>query len=461
MTRRAVALFLALALLLPCAFAAEDARTQTQQVVSAQAEHSFWEMLSLTLAGEALPQAEIDAYYNETVAAQGVFRLATDLSCRVLLLSALGYDAKNIGGVDLIALLQNHARMTNQGVNGPIFALIALDSLNYADIPGAKWDRSALISAILSAQNADGGVALSAGESSGVDLTAMALCALSGHTARPNVANATERMLAYLSAAQRESGGFSLYGSENCESAAQVILALRAMKIAPDDARFVKNGHGVRDALDAFRLANGAYCHVQGGRENRMATEQALLALLAEEREGALYRLPARTFRDEAEIAPWAHDAVLRVAASGIMQGDGGAFLPRRALTRAEMAQILARALELSGTEAAFSDVRASDWYFSAVAAVCERGLMRGSGGTFRPSDTITREELAVVLARAAGLSGTAEISDLAAVSPWARDAVQAVYHAGIMRGSSGAFHPNDTVTREMAATVVARIWEE
>ena len=65
------------------------------------------------------------------------------------------------------------------------------------------------------------------------------------------------------------------------------------------------------------------------------------------------------------------------------------------------------------------------------------------------------------MLARAAGLSGTAEISDLAAVSPWARDAVQAVYHAGIMRGSGGAFRPNDTVTREMAATVVARILEE
>ena len=348
--------------------------------------------------------------------------------------------------------------MTNQGTNGPIFALIAMDSLAYSDIPGAKWSRDALISAILSAQNADGGIALVSGEESNVDLTAMALTALTAYPERKDAASAAQKMLAYLSKEQRASGGFALYDVENCESAAQVVMALRAQGISLTDSRFVKNGKSALDAMNAYRLSDGTYRHEAGGESDTIATEQAFLALLAASKDTSIYRLAARAFRDEAEISDWARDAVLLASEKGIIAGDQGRFAPKRALSRAELAQILVRALDLKADgDVEYQDVSKEDWHYNAVAAICESGIMRGAGASFRPNDRITREELAVVIARAANLSGQAEITDIAQVSDWARDAVQAVYQHGIMQGSGNQFRPKDAVTREMAATVCIR----
>ena len=429
--------------------------SQTKKVLQAKSDWSVWEAFGLAIAGEKLPKNELR---QEIIATGGEFRKITDTAGYALLLSALGYDAANIDGINLIEILANSERMMNQGTNGPIFALIAMDSLAYSDIPNAKWSRDALISAILSAQNTDGGIALVKGEESNVDLTAMAITALSGYGERKEVSDAVSKMLAYLSGEQKTSGGFALYDVENCESAAQVAIALRAQGISLTDSRFVKNGKSVLDAMNTYRLSDGTYCHEAGGKSDAIATEQAFLALLAAEKNTSIYRLSARTFRDEAEISDWAHDAVLLANEKGIILGDQGSFAPKRALSRAELAQILVRALDLkAGEDTAYRDVSKSDWYYSAVSAICKSGLMRGAGDSFRPNDRITREELAVVIARAANLTGQAEIADLASVSDWARGAVQAVYQHGIMQGNGNTFRPKDAVTREMAATVCIR----
>ena len=151
-----------------------------------------------------------------------------------------------------------------------------------------------VVETLLSLRKADGGWAIT-GTASDVDATAMVLQALAPHQDDEAVAAAVEEAVALLSQRQLASGGFASYGIENAESAAQVIIALCALNIDPVDARFVKNGASMLEALAAFRLADGSYCHELGGAYNENATAQAYLAEVAYARykagEGSLYLL--------------------------------------------------------------------------------------------------------------------------------------------------------------------------
>ena len=65
---------------------------------------------------------------------------STDNSRVILALSAIGRDATQVGGCDLTAPYTDFAWVRNQGINGPVFALLALDSRNY--LSGSAWMRS-------------------------------------------------------------------------------------------------------------------------------------------------------------------------------------------------------------------------------------------------------------------------------------------------------------------------------
>ncbi|MDR7551281.1 MAG: S-layer homology domain-containing protein, partial [Armatimonadota bacterium] len=97
-------------------------------------------------------------------------------------------------------------------------------------------------------------------------------------------------------------------------------------------------------------------------------------------------------------------------------------------------------------------------------------GVVTGMGdGTFRPNDRITREQMAVMVARAlrsAGKSTAADrvdrilagFSDKSRISGWARDGVAAAADAGIVKGrDGGAFAPADNATRAEAAAMLKR----
>lgn len=207
----------------------------------------------------------------------------------VLALSSLGFDPTDVAGYDVLSPLGDFDQVCWQGVNGPIWALIALDSRGY-DAPTApegkrQTTRDALIDAILESEIAGGGWALS-GSVPDVDLTAMALTSLSPYRAsRADAVAAIERGLSVLSSLQGEDGGFGDAGSATSESCAQVVVALSALGIDPaSDARFAKEGGSVLDALCAFAAPGGGFKHVVDGEVNGMATEQGLYALVAYER---------------------------------------------------------------------------------------------------------------------------------------------------------------------------------
>ena len=144
----------------------------------------------------------------------------------------------------------------------------------------SSYSADSLASEILSYQLSDGGWAV-IGSYGDVDVTAMALQALAPHTGRSDVCYAVDRALSLLSSKQLDSGGFKSMGSENCESAAQVVTALSALGIdAQYDSRFVKSGGSALSAMLSYRNSDGSFAHIGSGY-NESATVQAFYAMVA------------------------------------------------------------------------------------------------------------------------------------------------------------------------------------
>ena len=253
-----------------------------------------WAVIGLARNG-GLPADYAASYYSNLVRTLrdtgGVLHRVkyTEYSRVVLALSSLGFDPTDVDGYDVLSPLGDFDQVCWQGANGPIWALIALDSRGY-DAPTApdgkrQTTRDALVDAVLDSEIAGGGWALS-GSVPDVDMTAMALTSLAPYRAsRADVAAAVERGLSVLSSLQGEDGGYGDAGSATSESCAQVVVALSALGIDPaSDARFAKAGGSVFDALCAFAVPGGGFKHVADGEVNGMATEQGFYALVAYER---------------------------------------------------------------------------------------------------------------------------------------------------------------------------------
>ena len=225
---------------------------------------------------------------------------STDNSRIILALTALGYDVTDVGGHNLLAGLTDMSYIKKQGINGPIWALIAFDSHNY-EIPAGDVTRDALISEILNAQLADSGWSLS-GDEADPDMTAMAIQALAPYyKTNAEVKAAVDKALDRLSVMQTSAGGYLSWGTLNSESCAQVIVALTALGIDPaTDTRFIKNGCSVVDALLAFYI-DGGFRHTMDGEINGMATEQGYYALVSyarlNENKTGLYNMSDVTLR--------------------------------------------------------------------------------------------------------------------------------------------------------------------
>lgn len=227
-------------------------------------------------------------------------RKSTENSRAILALTSMGLDASDIEGYDLTGALSDMTYVKKQGINGPIFALIALDSGNYEIKPLASGTaktqvtREKLVTYILNNELKNGGFCLS-GTSPDPDVTAMALQALApyykGSTdvseqVRGQVTEAVNRGIRVLSEIQNEDGTYSSWGTKNAESTAQVLVALSGLGLDGDtDVRFIKNGHSVLDGLEQFYLTGkGAFEHVAFDGGNQMATEQAFYALVSYDR---------------------------------------------------------------------------------------------------------------------------------------------------------------------------------
>ncbi|MBE5040810.1 S-layer homology domain-containing protein [Ructibacterium gallinarum] len=148
----------------------------------------------------------------------------------------------------------------------------------------------------------------------------------------------------------------------------------------------------------------------------------------------------------------WAQEAIEKWSEYGIIEGFEGNFKPDDAITRAEMAVIIDRLMIYpAATENPFSDLT-EDWYKEAVLKAAENEVLFGYDGMARPNDTITREEAAVMLARALHIepkTGELPFSDRDEVSDWATGYLTAMAEKKYIRGfADGTFAPQETMTR-------------
>ena len=252
---------------------------------------SEWYILGLARSGRKVFDdyyKAIEKYVSENIDENGRLdeKRATDNAKLVLVLSALDKDVTDVGGHDLLKALSDMDYVTQQGLSGAIYALLAFDCRGY-DIPSAdknveQTSREGLVKYILDKQLKDGGWAYS-GDKAEPDMTAMALQALAAYyKTDAKVKEAADKAVTCLSKLQNTTGGYDSYGSANSESAAQVITALTALGIDPDnDARFVKNGASVLDSLCGFYVDGGGFRHVSDGKLDPTATAQGYYALAA------------------------------------------------------------------------------------------------------------------------------------------------------------------------------------
>ena len=243
-----------------------------------------WVITGLARSGDELTEGYFHRYYGDleryVQECKGVLheRKYTEYSRTVLALTAIGADPGNVGGYNLLAPLADYDKTVWQGPNGAIWALIALNSGDYA-LPQGTATEARYVDKVLADQLADGGWAMTGRTPSDPDLTAMALQALADYRGDRAVEEAVEKALAFLSQAQTAEGAFIANKVANAESCAQVLIALNRLDIPVTDARFVKNGKTVLDALLTFRNGDGSFRHVQDGKTDEMATEQGMLAL--------------------------------------------------------------------------------------------------------------------------------------------------------------------------------------
>lgn len=241
----------------------------------------------------------VSDHYAQTGALDTV--KATEWHRIALTVTALGADATCFGtdaqgnSIDLLADGTYNWSQTDslgkQGINGWVFALLALDARQTPVPTDAKYQREDMVAAILAAQEADGGFGLSAGQSE-TDVTAMVLQALAPYA--DTCTQQIDRALDYLSACQTQRGDFESRGATSAEGSAQVIIALCALGIDPrTDSRFVKEGGNALDGLLLYQTVSGGFCHTQTEQDTLLATEQAGLALCAisrmDEGHGSVY----------------------------------------------------------------------------------------------------------------------------------------------------------------------------
>ena len=246
---------------------------------------------------------------------------STENSRLILALTALGIDASNFthNGVtfDLVAQYgQRHNATSNQmwgelqGINGPIFNLIALNARGWNspyEISDRTWVGGTTTSNpitleqriqwVLNVQLNNGGWTLSHFNAANLntvnlpsdpDMTAMAIQALAPYTHMPAVAAAIDSALTELARTQLPNGGWTSMGNDNVQSPGQVIVALTKLGIDPTtDPRFTTaNGSNpVSTLLRFFDPVTGGFFHphvsAAGGSVNLMASEQAVYSLVA------------------------------------------------------------------------------------------------------------------------------------------------------------------------------------
>lgn len=258
-----------------------------------------WSVINATRSKANIPQSWFDEYYSNLCTAvkesDGVLSTTknTEYSRAIIALSAIGKNPADTAGHNLFSHYMTMEEISKQGISGVIFALIALDCMDYPLPQGSEVTREALVNYILENKCEGGGWAI-IGDSADVDVTAQTLQALAPHTDDERAAAAANRAVELLSSLQNDEGGFYAWQGINSQTTAQVIIALTSLGINPrTDERFIKKNGWTGSFLMKYYLGNGSFCHTIGNGADAMATDQCVQSLISikllDDGEGTFY----------------------------------------------------------------------------------------------------------------------------------------------------------------------------
>jgi hypothetical protein len=173
----------------------------------------------------------------------------------------------------------------------------------------------------------------------------------------------------------------------------------------------------------------------------------------------------------------WAWPHVQGLCDAGIATGyQDGLYGPDQRITRDQMAVFIARASgwvhlddDMTASPPLFSDVPAGFWAGAAIQACLDNNIVQGyADGAYRPRGAVTRDQMAVFIARA---KGWVFLQDDMTASPalfpdvpagfWAGTAVQACLYHGVLQGyPDGFYRPRALLTRGQMAVFICRAFD-
>lgn len=172
------------------------------------------------------------------------------------------------------------------------------------------------------------------------------------------------------------------------------------------------------------------------------------------------------TYRDIS--GHFAEEAIGKMAAKGIISGYAdNTFRPDNKITRAEMCRLIAAMTNMSASGTTdFADVDETAWYAEYVNILGSNGIIFGDGEYFRPNDRITRQDTAVIIARVIEkygivLEGGYTFNDNADISDYARESIASLAANGFLQGDGQNFYPKNEITRAEAAVVLNAVYTE
>lgn len=181
--------------------------------------------------------------------------------------------------------------------------------------------------------------------------------------------------------------------------------------------------------------------------------------------------LPALAASEGSDInGHWAEQELRSWLKQGFINGfDDGTVRPNKEITRAEFMAFVNRAFGLTDKATLnFSDIPSysTAWYVNDVAVAVANGYITGFGdGTIRPNDTITRQEVAAIVARLLDLNLVTDddllnqFGDASGFATWSLEEISAVVGNGYMKGfTDGTFQPYRNITRAEAVAILDRV---
>lgn len=243
--------------------------------------------------------------------------------------------------------------------------------------------------------------------------------------------------------------------------------------------------HGIKMNIPSTLIEHG-YIRSEHDFRTLLATEEKLRAVAKADAEGLVQyfglekKLPGEADEDAPlrlnDIAGhWAAETVTTAVERGWVAGyPDHSFKPDATLTRADFVTLLSRMSgeDLSAYEtSAFPDVANDVYYCKSVSWAVDAGIIKGfPDGTFKPTQNVTREQMAHIMRLYLIHKGLdvseidpavdEKISDLSSIGDWALDDVRFCYGVGLLQGRGNTFVPAGTATRAEAATVLLRLYD-